>query len=130
MKTANLLSFLLLAGLLLVLTSYRPDTTSIDNLEEVPMPENVKAILDNKCFGCHNVESKGDKAKEKLLLDKINELSKSKLIATLSDIEEVAEEGTMPPEKFLEKYPDKKLSAKEQEILRSWAASTADDLLK
>ena len=97
---------------------------------EVEIPDNVKMVMDNKCHGCHNMESSSEKAQEALLVDKLDMLSKAKLIFTLGDIEEVMEEDKMPPKKFLEKYPEKALSDEERELIRSWAVSTADKMLK
>ncbi len=99
-------------------------------LENIDMPENVKAIVDNKCFGCHNAESQSEKAKEKLLWDQLDQLSKSKLVSTFSDIEEVLNENKMPPEKFLANKPEKKLTDEEKEILKSWAVATSEKLIK
>jgi len=99
------------------------------SVEEVDIPENVKSVLDNKCFGCHNTEAKSDKAKDKLLLDKLDDLSKAKMISTLGNISEVAAEGSMPPEKFLEQKPEKKLTEEEQKLLVEWADNTSEELL-
>ena len=99
------------------------------SVEDVDIPENVKSVLDNKCFGCHNTEAKSDKAKDKLLLDKLGDLSKAKMISTLGDISEVAAEGAMPPEKFLEQKPEKKLTEEEQKLLVEWADNTSEELL-
>ena len=97
---------------------------------KVDMPDNVKAVIENKCFGCHNTESQSDKAKEKLLFDKIDELSKAKLISTLGDIEEVLDENKMPPEKFLEKKPEKKLTDDEKQTLKEWAVATSEKMME
>lgn len=99
------------------------------NLENVDLPENVKAIVDNKCFGCHNAESNNDKAKEKLLWDQLDQLSKAKLVSTFSKIEEVITKDKMPPEKFLEKKPEKKLTDEERDILKNWAVATSEKLI-
>jgi uncharacterized membrane protein len=98
--------------------------------EDIEIPDNVKSVLDNKCFGCHNTDSKAQKAKDKMLLDKLGELSKAKMIATLGKISEVASEGKMPPEKFLEQRPEKKLTEEEQNLLVIWAEETSNALLK
>ena len=39
-------------------------------IETINIPENVKAIIDKKCMGCHNNESKSGKSKTKLNFDK------------------------------------------------------------
>lgn len=96
----------------------------------VKMPDDVKAIIDKSCFGCHNNDSKNDKAKEKLNLSTFDSLTKNKMIAGLKEIAEVVEENEMPPAKFLEKYPDKKLTDAEKQVLMNWANNEAKGLMK
>lgn len=98
-------------------------------LEKIDMPDNVKAVIDNKCFGCHNAESQNEKAKEKLKWDQLDELSKAKQVSIFGDIEEVLNEGKMPPEKFLEKKPEMKLTDEEKQVLKDWAVATSEKLL-
>ncbi len=94
------------------------------------MPDDVKAIIEKSCFGCHNTDSKNDKAKEKLDLKTLDSQTKNKMIASLKDISETIEENEMPPAKFLEKNPDKKLTDAEKKILMDWANSEAKALMK
>ena len=96
----------------------------------VKMPDNVKAVIENKCFGCHNTDSKNDKAKEKLDLKTLDSLTQTKMIHALTEIGEVLEKNEMPPEKFLEKFPDKKLTDAEKKILMDWASSEAKVLMQ
>ena len=96
----------------------------------VKMPDNVKAIIDKSCFGCHNTDSKNDKGKEKLNLSTFDTLTKNKMIATYKGMAEVVEENEMPPAKFLEKNPDKKLSDADKKILIDWANNEAKALMK
>jgi uncharacterized membrane protein len=96
----------------------------------VKMPDDVKAIIDKSCFGCHNTDSKNDKAKEKLDLKTIDSLDKSKMIHALKEIAETVEESEMPPAKFLEKFPDKKLTDAEKKTLMDWANNEAKSLMK
>ena len=94
----------------------------------IEIPENINAIFEKSCFGCHNSESRNDKAKDKFMIDKLTKLKKSKLAAKLSEIGEVMEEGEMPPEKFAAKYPDKVPSAEDTKVLIEWANKTAEAL--
>jgi len=94
------------------------------------IPEDVNQIFEKSCFGCHNVESSSDKAKKKLLIDQLAELSKTKLVAKLDDIGEVVAENEMPPEKFLAKYPDKALTEDEANRLKNWANEAMEGLMK
>jgi hypothetical protein len=129
MKTRNLLFPFALIAIAVIFQSNILITDSNSISGDINIPEDVKSVLDNKCYGCHNMEAKSDKAKDKLLLDKLGDLSKAKLIAKLGDIGEVAGEGTMPPEKFLEQKPEKKLTEDEQKLLVDWAEKTADEML-
>ncbi len=97
---------------------------------DLEFPENVKAIIDDKCYGCHSDKGKSDKAKEKLMWDELSGLSKIKLISTLVDISEVTEKMEMPPEKFLNDHPEKKLTEEEASILYEWANSSAQKVLE
>ncbi len=104
--------------------------TSLSISDEIIMPENVKSIVDNKCYGCHSAEGKSEKAKKGLMWDDLSTLSKVKQIGKLDDISEILGEGEMPPEKFLEKFPDKKLTEEESKVLIEWANSSANKLLE
>ena len=96
----------------------------------VNMPDDVKAIIEKSCFGCHNTDSKNDKAKEKLDLKTLGELDKPKMIHALKEIGEVVDENEMPPAKFLEKFPDKKLTDAEKKTLMDWAKNEAKALMQ
>jgi hypothetical protein len=98
--------------------------------DNLVIPENINNIFDKSCFGCHNTESKNDKAKEKFLIDKLPGLSKVKMVSKLDKINEMVEKNEMPPEKFLAKFPDKALTPEEAKALREWAVATSDLLLK
>lgn len=107
--------------------TYKPQG---DTASAFVIPEEVNEILQNKCFDCHNVEAEGEKAKEKLLLDELADLKKSKQISKLDAIAEVCENKDMPPEKFLAKYPNQALTDDEAKLILDWANKTADELLK
>ena len=95
----------------------------------VKMPENVKSVIDNKCMGCHNTDSRNDKAKEKLDFKTMEGLAKIKKIGTYNHIVESIEKNEMPPEKFLERYPEKKLSEEEAKLIMDWAKKEASSLM-
>ena len=90
-------------------------------VDSIAMPDNVKAIVENSCYGCHNSESKSEKGKKKLQFDQLDKLSAFKAVGKLSDIQEVLQKGKMPPEKFLEKYPDHALKDDQKQTLMNWA---------
>lgn len=90
----------------------------------------VKPIIDAKCVGCHSADSKNEKAKEKLIWANLPTLEKKAAASLLDEMVEVLEKGEMPPKKFLERYPDKKLTDKESKSLRKWADKTANKMMK
>ncbi|QIA07894.1 heme-binding domain-containing protein [Draconibacterium halophilum] len=64
------------------------------------MPDDVKAVIENSCFGCHNTDSKNEDGKKELDFKKLDSLSKIKMISTYKEIEEVLDENEMPPKSF------------------------------
>lgn len=90
---------------------------------EADMPANVKAVVDQKCYGCHNAESKNEKGKKKLDWDDFEASKRSKQIATKGKILETLENGDMPPAKFLENKPEGKLTKEEVATLMEWSKS-------
>ena len=95
----------------------------------IEMPEDVKAIVDNSCYGCHNKESRNEKGKEKFKWDGLDELSKAKQVAAMEGIIEVMKEDAMPPEKFREKYPDNVPTKKDSKRLLKWADEQASKIM-
>jgi mono/diheme cytochrome c family protein len=97
---------------------------------EKELPEQVKSIIDQSCFQCHNADSQNEDARETLDFKSFDTLSKVKKITALKEIAEVVEKGEMPPKKFLERYPDKKLTEEQVKILADWSKKEIDALLK
>jgi uncharacterized membrane protein len=85
------------------------------------IPAKIKTIIDNKCYDCHNNNSKSKKGKMKLNFDKLNALKIYKLVGKLDNISEAVTDGDMPPKKAIEKYPDLKLTKDEISALSGWA---------
>ena len=97
---------------------------------KLEIPANIKSVLDKSCMGCHNDASTSTKGKMKLNFDKFNDgnYSTGKMIAKLNGIIKSLDKGKMPPEKFLDKYPDKALSPEESKAVSKWAKTQADIL--
>lgn len=125
MKTTNtfslLFSFLFLMS---IVVSAENETT------KKTMPDDVKAVVEKSCFGCHNTNSKNEDGKEALDFKKLDKLSKIQMISAYKEIGDVVEEGDMPPKKFLQKYPDKKLTDADKKILLDWSKKEAEALVK
>jgi len=96
----------------------------------IDMPEEVSSIIEGKCFGCHNTDSKNDKAKEKLDFKMLESLAKPDKVHALRDIGEVLEENEMPPKKYLDRFPDKALTKDEKKALMQWAKKEAKNAMK
>lgn len=94
------------------------------------IPADVKAVLDKSCMGCHNDASKNNKGKMKLNFDNFTNGSYStgKQIAKLNGTAKVVDNGKMPPKKFLEKYPDRALSAEQAKLVSDWAKAQSEAL--
>ena len=127
----NIIAILFIAGMF-VFTLSGFNNTEINNdaiaQETFEVPENITAIFEKSCMGCHNAKSKNKKAKLKLKLDQLSTLKKSKLISKLSKIAKEVEKGDMPTKKFAEHNPDRMPTVEEQKELIDWARNTANSL--
>jgi mono/diheme cytochrome c family protein len=120
MKKLLLIPFAAIIGLLFLQGKSEP--TSYTLAADAELPANVKAVVDQKCYGCHNANSKNEKAKAKLDWDALGKLKKSKRVAAMDEIAEVLEKGEMPPKKFLENKPEAALSEADLATLKEWSA--------
>lgn len=123
MKKLSFIPALALTALLFLQANPKPEADTLISLHpEAPaLPAEVKAIVQNKCYGCHNADSKNEKGKAKLDWDALEAAKKSKALATMGKITETLEAGDMPPARFLENNPDKKLTDEEVATLMSWS---------
>jgi len=125
MKKITLLPMALILGLLFFQGTSKTEVLAEPTLHAAfspDMPANVKAIVNQKCYGCHNAESKNEKGKAKLDWDALEASKKSKAAATMGKINEELTEGAMPPKKFLENKPEGKLTEAELATLLDWSA--------
>ena len=128
MKFKNLFP-LLLVVVSFVLISFNSKEThhysTISTTESIEIPENIQAILDNKCMGCHSNDAKGGKSKMKMNFDKLTngDYSTGKIISKLGKINKMLSNEKMPPKKLLAKFPDKKLTPEETQLILDWAST-------
>lgn len=130
MKKILTISMLALAGLLFSNFGCfdSPILTNGSSADEIEIPEDVQAVIDQSCFACHNSESQNEKGRDKLSFDDLSSLQTFKLMGVFEGIEKVIESEDMPPKKFLSKYPDRALSEDNKEVLLSWVQDEADRL--
>ncbi|MCY1719070.1 heme-binding domain-containing protein [Prolixibacteraceae bacterium Z1-6] len=126
MKKKSIVSLFLPAFLLIVFVA----SAETDPPQKTKMPDNVKAVVDKSCFGCHNTDSRNEDAKEDLDFKKLDKLSTIKKIGTYKKIGEAIEKEEMPPKKFIERYPEKQLTDEEKQILLTWTKKEAETLVK
>ncbi|MBK8506651.1 MAG: hypothetical protein IPL46_33355 [Saprospiraceae bacterium] len=121
----------LLTGLVLQsFTGSSAEATFDDAGPSVKFPKKVDAVIKNKCYGCHSAEGKSDKAKAALMWDDLAGLQPSMQAEKLKNISKVLSEGAMPPKMFVEKMPEKKLTAVESALMSKWAEKTAKKVAK
>lgn len=99
---------------------------------KVEISEDVNKVIENSCIGCHNTDSKNTKGKNKLNFDELKDgsLPKGKFLGKLGGIKKAVEEGNMPPEKFLNKNPDRALSEADTKLLLDWVNTQAKANMK
>jgi mono/diheme cytochrome c family protein len=120
MKKLFIIPFAIFIGLLFL--QGKSTLKSSASAPNADLPAEVKAVVDKKCYGCHNANSKNEKGKAKLDWDALAKQKKSKRVGTMGKISEVLEKGEMPPKKFLENKPEAALSEEELATLVAWSA--------
>ena len=85
------------------------------------LPTEVSTVIEQKCFGCHNSESRNEDARNKLSFDKWDDLNVLQKLSKTQEIHKTVSEAKMPPERFLERFPDRKLTDAEVKTLVDWA---------
>lgn len=109
----------MLIGVLSVPDTANEGSRSFEDAK-IELPDNIKAIVDMKCIGCHKPDSRNDKAKEKLQWVKLPEMNLEEQKDFIAEMFEVMEDGAMPPEKALERRPEMKLTDEETKAFIEW----------
>jgi hypothetical protein len=94
------------------------------------IPEDIQPIVKKSCWGCHNTQSKNEKAKAKLSFDTLEKMKKKELGGVLSKINEEVSKGDMPPPMFLEKFAQAKPTDEEKGKLISWSQMESSKYMK
>lgn len=112
-------------GMFVLFQASRPDPELIPQI-----PEEVSTILESSCYNCHTTGSKSEDALKAVNFSDWEAYRVSKKVAVLGDIGKVIEKGKMPPEKFLDNNPDKKLSDAQKKSIIDWTKEASDKLLE
>jgi len=129
-KLLFVVTIMMFSGILFSFTLSKNPNPLIPDEDVLNMPDNVKVIVDNHCYGCHNSESKNTKGKMKLSFDKFGtKYSNIRAASKLKKISEEVSEDKMPPKKFLKHYPDKALNADQKKLLSDWAIQASQEFM-
>jgi hypothetical protein len=116
---------LLAGGILFLLQSF------LSNRKPAPdFPEEVNGILVSSCFDCHSSAGKNDDARKKLNFESWDDYKLTKKIGLLGDIAKVIEKDEMPPGKYLEFKPDRKLTDEQKKVILNWTEETSNALME
>ncbi|MHA7101815.1 heme-binding domain-containing protein [Roseivirga pacifica] len=95
-------------------------TNSVESSDKIELPDNIKAIVEAKCMGCHKPDARNEKAREKLQWVKVPEMNLEEQEDFVAEMFEVIEEGEMPPERTVERRPEMKLTTEENAAFIAW----------
>lgn len=105
----------------------QPNDNEIPEDGGLNMPADVKAIIDNSCYGCHHTDSKNEDGKAELNFDSFGaEYSNIKSSGKLKEIAKLTMDGDMPPSKYLKHYPAKALDDTQRSLINDWARIEAN----
>ena len=111
-------------GLFILFQANRPnpDLTS-------QIPEEVSTVLEASCYDCHSTGARSEDALKAVNFSEWEDYRTSKKVAVLGDIGKIVEKGKMPPEKYLDRNPEKKLSDAQKKLIIDWTKEASDKLL-
>jgi hypothetical protein len=92
-------------------------------------PEEIMKIVINSCYDCHSDETQSQIAKTVLDFEKWNDYKTSKKVQLLSKMDELINEKSMPPKKYLNQNPEKILTQDQIDLFSKWAKAESDKLL-
>ena len=124
MKKQGVLILLGGMGLLLFL-SFNQSRTANEGI-----PEEIGAILKSSCYDCHTSGAKSEDAKKAVQFDLWDDYRVTKKVGMLGKIGEMVEEGKMPPKKYLENKPDRKLTEDQKNLLVDWTKKESERLMQ
>lgn len=119
-RTKLLVGALFVAAISMAFTPKTIEKTNIERSDKIELPDNIKAIVEQKCMGCHKPDARNEKAREKLQWVKVPEMNLEEQEDFVAEMFEVIEDGDMPPERTIEKRPEMKLTDEENAAFIAW----------
>jgi len=131
MKKMILSAIVLFAAALAMMAFTYPSGKASNPQEQVAsvFPENVQKIFETSCFDCHSEAASNAKAKMKLNFSKWSELSDSKKVGKMEEINEVITKGDMPPAKYVSNHPEKTVGQEQKDIIAKWVVEESAKLM-
>ena len=124
MKNKGVL-ILLAGGVVFLLQSF------LLNQKAAPeIPEEVQKLLVSACYDCHSSAGQNEDAKKALNFETWDDYRLTKQVGLLGEIAEVIEKDKMPPGKYLEFKPDRKLSESQKELILNWTEESSKALME
>jgi hypothetical protein len=111
-------------GLFILFQANRPNPEMISQV-----PEEVSILLEASCYDCHTTGARSEDALKAVNFSEWEDYRTSKKVAVLGDIGNIVEKGKMPPEKYLDRNPEKKLSEAQKKLIIDWTKEASDKLL-
>jgi len=118
--------FILLVGAALVLFQ----SFLLNRKASPEIPEEVQKVLVSSCYDCHTSAGQNEDAKKALNFEEWDDYRLTKQVTVLGNMAKVIEEDKMPPGKYLEFKPDRKLSEEQKELIIDWTDEAADALME
>ena len=121
----SILKIILVGGIFVLFQAFNLNTTNVGEI-----PEEVNKALEASCYDCHTTGAKNKDAREALNFEKWDDYRVTKKIGLLGKICELVEEEKMPPAKYLNFNPGKKLSAAQKQLICDWAEKESSALME
>lgn len=152
MRRGYIIAGILVAGLIAI-QFFQPEknhgesSTEADLISFLEVPEDIASVLKTSCYDCHSNKTEYPwysriapvswyldrhirEGKEELNFSEFGRMKKSKKVASLSDICEVVESGTMPLNSYLLIHRQARLGEPESEALCNWSEKASMAILK
>ena len=121
----NILMITLAGSILLLFQSYYPKLRTASEI-----PDEVAKVISLSCYDCHSTDARNKDAREALNFEKWDDYRLTKKIGLMGDICKMVEGGKMPPEKYLTRKPDNKLTEEQKELICDWTKKESDKLME